>query len=192
MTAVPTDSEAVLGFWFAINHPGSKDDARIRVALGDLHARALAGALDDWAEVPSARLALVILLDQVSRHLYRDRPEAFAGDLRAQALTARFLERSDWAGFTPRERYYAAVPWLHAEDLAKQERVHTVMHALALEDPALRISALVADLYLETIRRFGRFPHRNAILGRESTAEEIAFLAGEWKKRRRAMYREEP
>jgi uncharacterized protein (DUF924 family) len=178
----------VLACWFSFEKPGRKDDGRVREALGALCEQALRGALDAWADPPRARLALVILLDQVPRHLFRGQPGAYAGDARAQALTARFLERGDGSGFAPLERYYAAVPWLHAEDLAKQERIHPILRALAAENRSLRWAAGLADLYLETIRRFGRFPHRNAILGRESSAEERGFLETEWPARRRALH----
>jgi len=191
MGDIPPAAQAVLDFWFSLEKPGPRHDEQVRERLGGWHARALAGELDGWARAPRARLALVLLLDQVPRHIFRELPRAYAGDARAQALTARFLERADWEDFTPLERYYAAAPWLHAEDAAMQARIHPVLRALAAGHPALAVSAAVADLYLETIRRFGRFPHRNAILGRESTAEERAFLAGEWAERRRAMYREE-
>jgi uncharacterized protein (DUF924 family) len=186
------NSEQVLAFWFALERPGKKDDAAVRVALGPLVERALRGELAAWVDAPRPRLALVILLDQATRHMYRDRPESYAGDAAAQALTRRFLDLQDWQGFTTSERYCALAPGLHAEDLALQERVQPEIQALAREDPALRVSAGIADLYRDTIRRFGRFPHRNAILGRASTAEELRFLGGEWKERRRALYGNDP
>jgi uncharacterized protein (DUF924 family) len=190
MTVIPAGVQTVLDTWFGLDKPGPRHDALVREALGNWHRRAMNGELDDWADHPRARLALVLLLDQVPRHIFRDTAQAHAGDARAQVLTALFLERDDWAGFSPLERYYAAAPWLHAEDADKQARILPVMHALAAEDPAMRVSARVADLYLDTIRRFGRFPHRNAALGRASTTEELAFLAGEWAERRRATYRD--
>lgn len=186
---VPAEPEAVLAFWFSLANPNKKDDARVRRALGPAYEQARRGALEAWAETPRGRLALIVLLDQVPRHLFRDRPAAYATDDRAQALTGRFMAEGGWEGFAPRERYYAAAPWLHAEDADKQERIHPVLQRLGREDPSLARSAGLADLYRETIRRFGRFPHRNAILGRQSTAAERAFLAGEWPRRRRAARR---
>jgi uncharacterized protein (DUF924 family) len=190
LTGLPNHPDAVLAFWFGLERPGRKDDEAVRAALGPLCERALWGELAAWADEPRPRLALVLLLDQVPRHLYRDQPEAYSGDAAAQELAERFLDRRDWAGFTPRERYYAVVPALHAEDAALQERVNPVVHGLATEDPSLRVSAGIADLYRDTIRRFGRFPHRNAIHGRASTPEEQRFLEGEWVERRRALFRE--
>jgi len=180
--------EVVLSFWFSLDRPGRKDDEAVRAALGELCAQALRAELKNWSESPRPRLAQIILLDQVTRHLYRDRPESYAGDPAAQVLTRRFLERGDWEGFTPRERYYALAPGLHAENLGLQEQVYPLIEELAREDESLASSAAISGLYRETIRRFGRFPHRNAILGRTSTEEEQRFLEQEWKERRRAAH----
>ncbi|MCZ6750081.1 MAG: DUF924 domain-containing protein [SAR324 cluster bacterium] len=184
----PQSPVGVLRFWFALERPGKKDDGRVRAALEAHYEQARDGRLIGWAAAPRPRLALVLLLDQVPRHLFRERPEAFSTDPQAQVLTGRFVEREDWHGFAPLERYYAAVPWMHAEDEALQRRVNPLIHALAAGDASLAVSAGIADLYWETIRRFGRFPHRNAVLGRDSTPEELVFLEGEWPRRKRAVY----
>lgn len=182
------DAEGVLAFWFGLERPGRKDDAAVAQALGPLLVPAREGALDGWIEAPRERLALVLLLDQAPRHVFRDRPEQYAGDAKAQQVTRNFVERADWSGFTPLERYYALAPWLHAEDAALQEAVNPLIHALAREDPALAVSARIADLYRDTIRRFGRFPHRDALLGRPTGPAERAFLEGEWRRRKREAH----
>ncbi len=183
----PTRPEQVLAFWFALKGPGKKHDQAIRAALGDLYERAATHRLDPWMELPRQRLALILLLDQVPRHLYRRDGRAYATDLKAQAAASRFFDREDWGDFTPLETYHAAQPYLHAEDEAKQVRVNAVIHRCAEAIPALSFMGAMADLYLEAIRRFGYFPHRNRSRGRESTAEEQRFLEEEWYPRRRRI-----
>ena len=178
------NGEAVLTFWFGLKSPGKKDDARVREVLGPLHERAAVGELIHWAEPPRDRLALILLLDQVPRHLYRDDPRAYATDAMARDLTALFVERNDWRTFKPIEKFYASHPWLHAEDFELQSKIHGHYQELAPQLPGLEFMAATADLYLETIRRFGRFPHRNKILGRETTPEEQAFLDTVWNRKR--------
>jgi uncharacterized protein (DUF924 family) len=155
--------------------------------LGEAYERAARHRLDGWAEEPRERLALILLLDQVPRHLYREDARAYATDLKAQALAARFFERQDWMDFHSIEKYSAATPYLHAEDLARQQRVNPVMHACAAAIAHLHFMGRIADLYLETIRRFGRFPHRNVLRGIAGTAEEQRFLEEEWLPRRRRI-----
>ena len=132
-------------------------------------------------------MALILLLDQIPRHLFRDDPRTYATDPKAQGLTALFVERGDWSDFAPLEKFYCAMPWLHAEDTAKQEAINPVYHQVAPQIEGLEFMARIADLYLETIQRFGRFPHRNSMLDRESTPEEIRFVAEEWGPRRRRV-----
>ena len=189
MTHSPQDAQGVLDFWFSLNHPGGKDDGRVREALEALYEQAAAGALDGWAEEPRGRLALILLLDQAPRHLFRDDPRAYATDGPAQALTARFMEPAEsWGDFTALEIFYATHPWLHAEDEPLQARINPVYHRIAPNLPGLEYMAATADLYLETIRRFGRFPHRNAALGRETTPAEARFLREEWGRKRRCTW----
>ena len=179
----------VLDFWFSLKKAGKKDDRRVRRTLSATYERAAEGRLDDWAETPRGRLALVLLLDQIPRHLYREQPQSHATDEKAQGLTGRFFRENDWEGFSPLEKYYAVMPWLHAEERDKQERVNPVIHALAGEIPDLAFMSEIADLYRETIAEFGRFPHRNALLGRASSEEERKFLEEVWFPRRRKIRR---
>ncbi len=187
--------QQVLDFWFALPSPGQKDDPLVRAALGEVYERAAAHKLDAWAEAPRERLALILLVDQVPRHLYREDARAYATDLKAQTLAGRFFVqqdrdrrdrlRRDWTDFAPRERFHAALPYLHAEDAAKQRLVNPVIHQCAAQIKGLEFMGRIADLYLETIERFGYFPHRNPMRGRESTAEELRFVAEVWNVRRR-------
>ena len=178
--AVASTAEEVLAFWFGPEAEGrwfasdAAFDALLAQRLGALADAAAEGHLDGWAEAgPRAALALVILLDQVPRNLRRGGPEAFAQDARARRGAARALEQGADAGLGPAERLFLYLPFEHSEDVADQDRSVGLIGRLG--DPewldyAVRHRAVVA--------RFGRFPHRNAALGRTSTPEEEAFLAG--------------
>lgn len=180
MSDALTSPRAVLEFWFALRRPGRGDDGKVREAMGPLYERAAAHELDGWLEAPRERLALELLLDQAPRHLYRLDARAFATDLKAQEAASFFFARRDWAEFTPREVYYAALPYLHAEDAEKQALVNPVMHECAERMPLRSFMGRLADLYRETIARFGRFPHRNGLRGLVGTPAERRFLEEEW------------
>ncbi len=175
-----TDSDRhqdVLAFWFAASskaHWFERSDAfdeAVRARLGPLHARAMAGEIDGWAGEPRGLLALVILLDQVPRNIHRGTPSAFATDAKALALARLAVDRGLDAGFEPDERLFLYLPFEHSEQLADQERSVALFRGLGdanYLDYAIR--------HRDVIARFGRFPHRNAVLGRASTAAELAFL----------------
>jgi len=157
-------------------------DREVKERFAEMVQRAQSGQMDDWKQSPRGMLALIILLDQFPRHLFRNDPRSFAGDslalAAAQAMrTARFdLE------LTPAERFVAYLPLMHAEDPAVQKVSRALYRELkdtcpdALR-PALSKGSEMADLHAEIIERFGRYPHRNAVLSRTSTEEETAFLA---------------
>ena len=189
--------EAVLDFWFgpldADGLPSSAAVARwfgggeafdeeIRERFGGLVEQALSGGLEAWADAPRELLALVIALDQFPRNLFRGAARAFAGDERALAL-ARDAVDAGWARhLLPAERNLLYLPFEHAEGLAEQERCCALYRELLADcPPAARArfagSLEYAERHRATIRRFGRFPARNAALGRTSTPEEAAFLS---------------
>ncbi|MCH8887971.1 MAG: DUF924 domain-containing protein, partial [SAR324 cluster bacterium] len=191
-TPTPPTPHSVLKFWFALERPGKKDDEAVREALGGAYELAAGHKLDGWIAAPRERLALILLLDQVPRHLYRADARAYATDLKAQGLTARFFhgEGADVGDLSLEETYFAALPWLHAEDAALQQAVNPIMRRCAEGIPRLAFMEGNAEMYLETIRRFGRFPHRNAMRGIESTPQEARFLEEVWfpeKRRLRKM-----
>jgi len=171
--------EDVLDAWFSLPHKDARDDARVRERLTLPYRRAKAGERSAWRNTPRGRLALILLFDQVPRHLFRDSAEQYATDERARRLARPFVEEGVPGDFDPLETFYAVLPYLHAEDLQKQRAVNPVIHEVAAAVEELDFMGEVADQYLETIERFGRFPHRNEILGRESTPEEIEFLREE-------------
>ncbi len=164
--------------WFATD---KALDAEIRTRFGDAVDRARDGALDDWAATPRGRLALVILLDQFTRNLHRGTPRAYENDARALALADAGLDRHDDAELTFEEKMFLYMPLGHSEDVTRQERHLALVTAAANAAPpgldkAYASATAHAKGYLDQIRRFGRFPHRNAILGRTCTQEEMAFL----------------
>ena len=144
-------------------------------------AAAAAGQLDHWAHTPRGRLALVIVLDQFPHHVHRDQPQAFATDPQALALSLSALEAGEDRQLTPIERVFLYLPLEHAESDALQDqsvaRYETLAHAASTEERALFDNFLdYARQHRDVVARFGRFPHRNAILGRPSTADETEFL----------------
>lgn len=164
--------------WFA---GGPALDAEIAKRFSADVERALGGELDAWADSPRGLLALVLALDQFPRSIHRDTPRAFAGDAKALALArsalASGVERElDWEG-----RQFLLVPFLHQEDLAAQEEGLARFMAAHEEAPPLNKATFAAGIeqankYGDVMRRFGRLPHRNAVLGRASTPAETAFL----------------
>lgn len=182
-------AQEVLQFWFgAPGEPGHgqarpewfrKDasfDATIARRFGGLIAKALAGGLREWDARPQGRLARILVLDQFTRNAFRETPRAFAGDpLALEAALALVDDGADRA-LSPLERWFAYMPFEHAEDLAMQEHSVTLFTALCAEHPALADALHYARLHRDVIAQFGRFPHRNDILGRASTPEERSFL----------------
>ncbi|OWJ95647.1 hypothetical protein B6S59_10560 [Pseudomonas sp. A46] len=166
------------GLWFG-KKASQDQDARER--FGARVDEALDGGLAHWADDPDGWLALVLLLDQLPRMIFRDSPRAFAGDARAQALVADGLVRGRERSLAPIRQVFLYLVLEHAEDLASQERAHyrfARLLAAAAEDERALFEGFLdfAERHRQVIARFGRFPHRNALLGRASSDEEIAFL----------------
>jgi uncharacterized protein (DUF924 family) len=183
-------AQAVLDFWFLPEgDPGHgrtrtewfrKDaafDGEIRARFGALHAQAAGGALEEWSEARRTMLALIVVLDQFSRNLHRDDARAFTQDGRALACARQVIDLEWDLALLPVERQFCYLPFEHSENLDDQDRAVALFRDLERfpETPGL---AVWAEKHRAIIRRFGRFPHRNAALGRVSTLEEVAFLAG--------------
>ncbi|AEJ03637.1 DUF924 domain-containing protein [Pseudomonas stutzeri] len=164
--------------WFGYR---PQQDAEARERFGALVEQALNGDLQDWAEQPEGWLALVLLLDQLPRMIHRDTPRAFAGDERAQQLVRDGLAHGGDMLLSPIQRVFIYLVLEHAENLAVQDLA--VAHFTALRDIAAEHEQALfrdfldyAERHREVISRFGRFPHRNAILGRDSSDAEQSFL----------------
>ncbi len=146
-------------------------DAQLLARFGDLHAKAVAGALDDWVETPDGRLALILLLDQMSRNLKRGTPQMFVSDPKALALAAQAIELGDDAPVLPSVKRWYYMPFMHSEVLSDQERCVELC-----TQPGMEATLPFAIDHRDIIARFGRFPHRNLVLGRATTVEEQRFL----------------
>jgi uncharacterized protein (DUF924 family) len=174
----------VLAFWFGEGADYGKRhkrwfekdaalDAEVTARFSDLHSRLSAG--DDWLDPAHACLARILVLDQFPRHIHRGRPGAFASDALALAAARHAVERGYDRDLLPVERLFIYLPFEHSERLEDQDRACALcepLRAFAETDDAYRYAIAHRDV----IRRFGRFPHRNASLGRESTPEELEFL----------------
>ena len=164
--------QAARDVWFA------KDDAfdrRIRERFGVALAAGVAGAFGEWCTTPRGSLARVVLLDQFTRNAFRGTPDAFAGDPGALATAEDAVERGFDRALDAHERWFLYMPFVHSESLAIQQRALALFSTLAAET-GVDSPLPWAQRHLDVIRRFGRFPHRNEILGRASTPDEIAFL----------------
>ena len=150
-------------------------DAEIRRRFGELHASAARRELEAWRASPEPMLALIILLDQFSRNLHRGDARAFAQDAHALECALETVTRGDDLGLLPVERQFVYLPFEHSEDLAHQEKGCDLMRSLDAFEETRGVSEWAVK-HRDVIARFGRFPHRNAVLGRESTPEELAFL----------------
>ncbi|MBW8329969.1 MAG: DUF924 domain-containing protein [Thiobacillus sp.] len=190
------EAESVLAFWFG--SPGSatevagrqsklwfgKSPANDQAVIDRFTATLLAaaaGQLDHWTTTPRGRLALVIVLDQFPHHIHRDRPQAFATDPQALGLSLAALTADEDRQLAPIERVFLYLPLEHAESLDLQERsvalYEKLARAAAADERALFDNYLdYARKHRDVVARFGRFPHRNDILGRASTPEELEFL----------------
>ena len=162
--------EADPKLWFARD---AAFDTAMRDRFEAVQHAAARGDYAAWIDSADGALALVLLLDQFPRNLYRGAPQAFATDLLARRAASKAIARGHDQTTDPSLRAFFYMPFEHAEDLADQDRAVALMQAFGDAD-YLRY----AELHRDVILRFGRFPHRNAILGRHSTAEEIAYLAG--------------
>jgi uncharacterized protein (DUF924 family) len=171
-------------FWFGGDGAAATAarDAEIRERLEPLLERAARGELASWASTPKRRLALIILLDQVPRNAYRGTAAAFAFDREALALAAEGLQVAADAALDPIERLFFYLPLEHAESMEAQEAAVAAYERLVREAPPelKQFCAYAADFarrHRDIIAKFGRFPHRNAVLGRESTPAEREWLA---------------
>lgn len=151
-------------------------DAEVSARFGRTIETALAGGLQAWDDTPTGVLARIVVLDQFTRNAFRGTPRAFAGDpLALQAAQALVASAGD-QGLAPLQRWFAYLPFEHAEDRVLQRQSVALFDALAQEHPALAEARDWALKHFEVVERFGRYPHRNAVLGRACTAEETAFL----------------
>jgi uncharacterized protein (DUF924 family) len=185
-------AQALREFWFGTGSERGrprkiwfeKNEAfdRLCADFREDHERAARGDYDAMADTPAGAVALVVLLDQVPRNLFRGTARAFAGDAKARAIAARAIDAGLDRALPPVERVFLYLPFEHSESVEDQRRSVALFASLPVtaEFPASERDHTVdyAHRHKAIIERFGRFPHRNAALGRVSTPEEIDFLAG--------------
>jgi uncharacterized protein (DUF924 family) len=189
-------ADAVLEFWFPSDNARAnalwwgKDarlDAEIRERFGSTLTAAKAGQLDEWSASPRGRLALIIVLDQLSRNIHRGDAQTYEADEQARAQTLEGLARGHDRELSPIERLFFYMPLEHSEQLEHQEQCVALIRQLAADvaaEPNVepgrrdRFAGFIdyAVRHRDIVARFGRFPHRNALLGRSSTPEELEFL----------------
>ncbi len=185
-TVSPQD---VLDFWFG--PAGSEEygkpreawfvkddgfDEEIRARFGAAVEAAIDGGFEDWRDSFEGSLALVILLDQFPRNLFRGSPRSFAGDPRAREVASQAIEREFHLSASSVEVVFYLLPFEHSEDMADQERSLVLFNELP-ESPEKANWLLYAQKHYDVVEKYGRFPHRNAVLGRENTPEEDDYLA---------------
>ncbi len=173
----PTQPRDVLDFWFAAGKEkwfakSDEFDAEITERFKSAHEAARDGAHDDWAESAEGMLALIILLDQFPRNMYRGSPDMFAADPKAAEMSKLALKRKIDGEVPQAARQFVYMPLMHSEDLEDQELCVTLFQG----DPTLKENVAYAIDHRDIVARFGRFPHRNTILGRATTPEEQQFL----------------
>lgn len=175
------EASEVLSFWFGQHRKrwfekNPAFDEEIRFRFLTLYEKTLQGNAEAWKQDPRSCLALVILFDQFPRNMFRGTARAFAADHLAREAADLILDKRWDQAMAPDERLFAYLPFEHSESLADQERCLALMREIA-RYPETTDMPKWAEAHLAIIRRFGRFPHRNAALGRASTPEELEFLA---------------
>lgn len=195
-TELPERARALIDFWFRPSDDPDRekhreiwfrsttefDDALRREFLADYEAAA-AGKLESWEASPEGTLALLLLLDQIPRNIFRGLPRTYATDAAARAVADRALARGFDQMVVPAWRLFFYMPFHHSESIDDQRRAAALAAGLPRNRDRGGSLRRYGRPYVEVIGRFGRFPHRNAILGRQSTPEEIAFMAEHEKSR---------
>lgn len=183
-----SQAKAILGFWFGypeeIDYGKPKTywfekkpefDEKVRDMFLEDYQKAAAGYLDEWIDLPETCLALILLLDQFPRNMFRGTPEAFATDWEALSAAQHAVSQGYDREFLPVQRWFFYLPFEHSENLDHQRQCLNLFQQLS-DDPDSVTAIESALRHMEIIKRFGRFPHRNSILGRASTPEEKEFL----------------
>lgn len=173
-------SDEIVTFWFSGRikplwfDSTPEFDQELREKYLATYQVALKGELSDWETSPQGALALVICLDQFPLNMFRGKPESFAGEAQSRQVAARAIEQGFDQELEGAQKAFLYLPFMHSEDIKDQDRVVELFSRAGLEN-----NLHWAKHHREIVRRFGRFPHRNAILGRDSTPEELAYLASD-------------
>lgn len=187
----PKRAQAVLNFWF--DDPSDPDseygqqrkiwfkkdpkfDELVRRRFESDYENARAGELNAWMQSPRSGLALILLLDQIPRNIFRGSPRSFATDPQALAVARHGIDHRWDGSLIPVERVFLYLPFEHSENFADQNTSLQLFQSLVQDHPELKTTLEYAEKHRHVIQRFGRFPHRNAVLHRQTTPEEAEFL----------------
>jgi uncharacterized protein (DUF924 family) len=179
MVALPISEtiDDILTFWFSERvkplwyNSTPEFDRELRDKYMDTYQAALNGELSVWEETPQGALALVICLDQFPLNMFRNKAESFAGEAPSRQVAAMAIKKGFDQSLEGVQKAFLYLPYMHSEELTDQDRVLELFSKAGLED-----NLKWANHHRDIVKRFGRFPHRNAILGRQNTPEEIAYL----------------
>ena len=175
--------KAILNFWF--KESAQEDhfkrnndfDKKIRNHFENDYKQAINNELEDWQDEPYSCLALIILLDQFSRNLLRDNPEAFSHDKKTRLIVNEAIDRGDLEILNTNEKFFLILPLIHSEDISDHIFAHKLAETYLKKHPEYNNIKKSFDYHTIPIKKFGRYPHRNQVLGRKSTNEEKKFLS---------------
>jgi len=169
--------EEIINFWFEEVDSSlwfnstAEFDLQLKQRFESVYQEALKGTLDHWGNSPDGALALIVLLDQFPLNMYRGKPESFSGEKKAQSIAREAVAKKFDEQLTDAQKAFMYMPLMHSEDMNDQD-----FSVSLYEKAGLKQNLRFAKHHRKIVRKFGRFPHRNSILGRESTVEEIAYL----------------
>ena len=172
----------ILKFWFVESSPkehfkrSENFDKKIRNRFKNDYQKAINNELEDWQDNPRTCLALVILLDQFSRNLFRDDPQSFKYDKKTRLIVNEAVDKGDLEKLNNNEKFFLILPLIHSEDISDHIFAHQLCNAFLKSHPQIDNIKKQFDYHTTPIKKFGRYPHRNKILERKSTKEEEKFL----------------
>ena len=173
----------ILNFWFIQSteeehfKKSEKFDSKIKKLFKNDYQKAINNQLEDWQDDPKTCLALVILLDQFSRNLFRDSPLAFAYDKKTRLIVNEAIDRGDLESLNDNEKLYLILPLIHSEDISDHIFAHKLSESILKSHPQFSDIKKQFNYHSVPIKKFGRYPHRNEILNRQTTEEEKIFLS---------------
>ncbi len=176
-------AKTILNFWFKESSPedhfkrNENFDKKIRILFENDYKQAINNELEDWQDESFSCLALIILLDQFSRNLFRDNPQAFAYDNKTRLIVNEAIDRGDLEILNIDEKFFLILPLIHSEDISDHIFAHKLAETYLKKHPEYNNIKKSFDYHTIPIKKFGRYPHRNQVLGRKSTNEEKKFLS---------------
>ena len=179
---VVENAKNILDFWFKESLPEElfrqKDsfDKKIRDKFFKDYEKAIINEYDDWQDEPKSCLALIILLDQFSRNLFRNDKKAFEQDYKGRLIVNEAIDRGDLEKLSINEKLFSLLPLLHSEEISDHTYVHNLSNAHLKDHPQITLIKSSWKDHTDVIKKFKRYPHRNKVLNRQSTPDEIEFL----------------